>query len=374
MRVLLQSEDALEIRKVQRVGHSTLTVSLPKDWVRQVGLKQGGVVTLRLSEFGELIVTPGSEMESEDMTVCKINADACKDQEFLARMITGNYILGRDSIIISSSTELKPEQLTEIRNLTRRLSGLGIVDQTPSETVIQCFLDPSKFPITGLLTRLHKVAVSMLETAIQALMDRKFSLALEVLELENEADRLYWLILRQIFRAISKIPLSRHVGIESATHAVGYRAVSKYLEETADCSESIANLLLSIADENYAQYSSVIDEVCKFGVETLAICKGGMDSLSMLDVDLANEMVARSKHAEEMEKDLTELVVSSVQDRKLALALRGIVWNLAEISRSAEMISEVAMNRYLESNSDVCQFWKERKSGGDIQFLKKVAA
>ncbi len=364
----------MEIRKVQRVGHSTLTVSLPRDWVRQVGLKQGGVVTLRLSEFGELIVTPGSEMESEEMTVCKINADTCKDAEQLARMITGNYILGRDTIIISSTTELKPAQLTEIRNSTHRLSGLGIVEQTPKETVIQCFLDPSKFPITGLLSRLHKVAVSMLETALQALMDRKFSLALEVLELENEADRLYWLILRQIFRAISKIPLSRHVGIESATHAVGYRAVSKYLEEIADCSESIANQIISMADEKYAQYSSVIGEVCKFGVEALAISKGAMDSLSMLDVNLANQVIVRSKHAEETEKDLTELVVSSVQDRKLALALRGVVWNLAEISRSAEMVSEVAMNRYLESNSDVCQFWKERKSGGDVQYLKKVAA
>jgi len=364
----------LEIRKVQRVGHSTLTVSLPRDWVRQVGLKQGGVVTLRLSEFGELIVTPGSEMESEETTVCRVKGEACRDPEFLARIITGNYILGRDTIIISSESELTQDQLNEIRNSTKRLSGLGIVEQSPQETVIQCFLDPSKFPISGLLSRLHKVAISMLETAMQALMDRKFSLALEVLELENEADRLYWLILRQIFRAISKIPLSRHVGIESATHAVGYRAVSKYLEEIADCSEYIANQILSMADEKLNQHSSVIDEVCKFGAEALGISKGAMDSLTMLDIDLANRIIDRSKRVEEREKDLTELVVSTVPDRKVALALRGIVWNLAEISRSAQMVSEVAMNRYLESNSEVCQFWKERKSGGDIQYLKKVVA
>lgn len=351
-----------------------MTVSLPRDWVRQVGLKQGGVVTLRLSEFGELIVTPGSEMESEEMTVCKINADACKDQELLTRLITGNYILGRDTIIVSSSTELTAEQLNEIRNSTRRLSGLGIVEQTPKEAVIQCFLDPSKFPITGLLSRLHKVAASMLETAMQSLIDRKFSLAVEVLELENEADRLYWLILRQIFRAISKIPLSRHVGIESATNAVGYRAVSKYLEEIADCSESIANQILSMSDEKYGQYGPMIDDVCKFGAETLGICKGAMDSFSMLDVDLANRIIGRSKEIEHMEKDITERVVSTVQDGKVALALRGIIWNLTQISRSAEMVSEVALNRYIESNSDVCQFWKERKSGGDVQYLKKLVA
>ena len=113
--------------------------------------------------------------------------------------------------------------------------------------------------------------------------------------------------------------------------------------------------------------------MCKFGAETIAIAKSGMDSLSMLDAVMANEIVARSKHAEEMEKEVIELVVSSVQEPKLALALRGIAWNLAEISRSAQMVAEVAMNRYLESNSDMCQFWKERKSGGDVQYLKKIA-
>jgi len=313
-------------------------------------------------------------MESEEMTVCKINATACNDRELLTRLITGNYILGRDTIIVSSSTELSPEQLSEIRNSTRRLSGLGIVEQTPKEVVIQCFLDPSKFPITGLLARLHKVAVSMLETAMQGLMDRKFSQALEVLELENEADRLYWLILRQIFRAISKIPLSRHVGIESANHAVGYRAVSKYLEEIADCSESIANLIISMADEKYAQYGPMIDEVCKSGAEIIGICIGAMDSFSMLDVGLANKIIGRSKDIEKMEKELSEHVVSSVDDSKVAFSLRAIVWNLTEIAHSAQMVSEVAVNRYLESNSDVCQFWKERKTGGDVQYLKKLIA
>jgi phosphate uptake regulator len=204
-------------------------------------------------------------------------------------------------------------------------------------------------------------------------MDRNFSLAIEVLELESEADRLYWLILRQIFRAISRIPLSRHVGIESATHAVGYRAVSKYLEETADRSESIANQIITMAEEKYTEYSSVIDEVCKFGVETLAICNGAMDSFSMLDVELANRTIERSKRTEEEQKKLTELVISSVQDRKLCLVLKGIVWDLTRISRISQMVSEVALNRYLESNTEVSQVWKERKSGGDVQYLKKVA-
>ena len=363
----------MEIRKVQRVGHSTLTVSLPRDWVRQVGLKQGGIVTLRLSEFGELVVTPGTDFEADEMTVCKINADACKDPDLLTRMITGNYILGRDTTIIASSTDLTPEQLNAIRDSTRRLSGLGIVEQTEKEAVIQCFLDPSKFSITALISRLHKVAVSMLERTLQAMMDRKYSLAVEVLELESEADRLYWLILRQIFRAIARIPFTRHMGMESATHAVGYRAVSKNLEEIADCSETIASQIISMSEGHCDAYSSVIDEICKFGAETLAISNGAMDSFSALDLELANRTVERSKLNEAKEKELTDLVISSVQDRKVAIALRAIIWNLLQVCRSAQLIAEVAMNRYLESNTDFCHFWKEHRSRGDTQYLKLTA-
>jgi len=364
----------VEIRKVQRVGHSTLTVSLPRDWVRQVGLKQGGIVTLRLSEFGELVVTPGTDFEADEMTICKINADACKDAELLSRMITGNYILGRDTTIVTSTTDLTPDQLNAIRDSTRRLSGLGIVEQTSKEAVIQCFLDPSKFSITALISRLHKVAVSMLDRDLQALMDRKYSLALEVLELENEADRLYWLILRQIFRAITRIPLSRHLGMESATHAVGYRAVARNLEETADCSERIASQIIAMSDGKYDSYLSVIDEVSKFGAEALAVANGALDSYCAMDVVASNRIIELSKQNEAREKELTDLVVSSVQDRKLALALRGIVWNLLQISHHAQLISEVSINRYLENNTDFCQVWKERKAKGDTQYLKKLVA
>jgi len=364
----------VEIRKVQRVGHSTLTVSLPRDWVRQVGLKQGGIVTLRLSEFGELVVTPGTDFEADEMTVCRINADVCKDSQLLVRMITGNYILGRDTTVITSSTELSADQLNAIRDSTRRLSGLGIVEQSPTEAVIQCFLDPGKFSVTGLISRLHKVATSMLERTIQALTERKYSIALEVLELESEADRLYWLILRQIFRAISTIPLSRHMGLESATHAVGYRAVSKNLEEIADCSEAIASQVISMSEGKCDEYLPVIDAVSKFGADTLAVSNGAMDSFSMMDVELANRTIGRSKQIEDAEKELTELVVSSVQDRKLALALRGIIWNLLQIARSAQLIAEVAINRYLENNTDFCQTWKERRPKGDTQYLKKLVA
>jgi hypothetical protein len=128
-----------------------------------------------------------------------------------------------------------------------------------------------------------------------------------------------------------------------------------------------------MAEEKYTEYSSIIDEVSKFGVETLAICNGAMNSFSLMDLQLANQTIERSKRIEEGQKKLTELVISSVQDRKLCLVLRGIIWDLTQISRLSQMVSEVALNRYLENNTEASQFWKERKGGGDGQYLKKIA-
>ncbi|NWG09217.1 MAG: phosphate uptake regulator PhoU [Nitrososphaerales archaeon] len=87
----------METRKVQQVGFSTLIVSLPRDWAREVGLKRGDIVTFN-KEDGALKITPGIEHEKKELVKCTINADLCKEPRLLTRIITANYILGRDTI------------------------------------------------------------------------------------------------------------------------------------------------------------------------------------------------------------------------------------------------------------------------------------
>ena len=114
-----------ETRKVQRVGKSSLAVSLPRDWVKQTGLKQGDLVTLAEDSDGALRLEPGY---TERTTMkCNINADLCKENELLSRLITGSYVLGYDTIVVSSKIELSSEHLEEIRRVVKRLRGLEIV-------------------------------------------------------------------------------------------------------------------------------------------------------------------------------------------------------------------------------------------------------
>src|SRR2546422_5394860 len=191
----------MEARKVQKVGYSTLIVSLPKDWVEQVSLKQGDIVTFRREPDGGITVYPGLTRERENFRYV-IDADICDAPNLLTRIITANYLTGHDTIQIVAKKELSQRHLEEVRAVSRRLTGLGIVEQSLKSVTLQSFVDPTKFPIYGLMRRLQIILSSMLETAVKSVVEGRPNLADEVLHMEEEADRIYWMIIRQLLLAV----------------------------------------------------------------------------------------------------------------------------------------------------------------------------
>jgi len=349
----------MEIRKVQKVGHSTLTVSLPRDWVDQVGLKQGNVVSIRRTDDGSLRLIPGVAAEKPEAATARISADLCAEHELLSRIITGNYIEGRDSIIIASSKDLTSEHLWEIRSTVQRLMGLSIVEQTPKEVVIQSFVDPSKFPVSGLIQRLHKVGLSMQDAAMTALLEKRQDIAGEVLQMENESDRIYWLIVRQLILATTKLTAARDIGVFNPQHALGNRIVAKYLESVADCAENAAKEVIAIKDEDCEKHKSVLAEIDDMNKAVRLISENTMKAFTKLDVNLANRSIEDGVRAQAHNRKISEKIVDDISNRNVALALRSIAWNLTEIARYCQMIAEVTINRYLEEPSELCSFKKQ---------------
>src|SRR5256885_9272575 len=156
----------MEARKVQKVGYSTLIVSLPKDWVEQVGLKQGDIVTFRRESDGGITVYPGLTRERENFRYV-IDADICDAPNLLTRIITANYLTGHDTIQIVAKKELSQRHLEEVRGVSRRLTGLGIVEQSLKSVTLQSFVDPTKFPIYGLMRRVQSIFCSMPGSAVE---------------------------------------------------------------------------------------------------------------------------------------------------------------------------------------------------------------
>ena len=48
----------MESRKIQRVGYSTFSISLPKEWVENTGLKQGDLIMIATEKDGSLKLIP----------------------------------------------------------------------------------------------------------------------------------------------------------------------------------------------------------------------------------------------------------------------------------------------------------------------------
>jgi phosphate uptake regulator len=347
----------VEARKVQRVGYSTLTVSLPRSWVQEVNLRQGDVVSIRREDDGSLRIFSGLEQKHEEAKKSIIDADLCDKPDLLTRLITGNYILGHDTIQVVSKRELRPEHLEETRRATQRLTGLGIVEQTLKQVTVQSFVDPTKFPVYGLIRRLHIVVSSMQEAAVKALVEKRPDLADEVSHMEAEADRIYWLVVRQLLLAIRDRSVGSKIGIESPTHVAGNRIVAKTLEEMADSAENIAIEVLGMKDGG-AVNETILDGISKFSAIVQSISEKVMKALLTLDVKLANDAIATSEAAMKDQRRLTEKILTSVKDVSLAVSLRTIVWNLAEIAKYTRIIGEIAINRTLEAPSEICRLEK----------------
>jgi len=344
----------LEARKVQRVGYSTLTVSLPRGWVEDVKLKAGDIVSIKREDDGSLKLIPATEHKREEIKNWAVNADLCNSPNLLTRVITANYILGHDTIQIKAKDELKKHHLEEIRGTTQRLTGLSIVEQTLRQVTLQSFVDPTRFPIYGLLRRLHIILSSMLDMPIKALVERRPELASEVAHMEEESDRIYWLIVRQLLLAIRDRSVGIKIGIESPVHILGNRVIAKTLEEMADSAENIANEVIALKDKEIGV--TIVNDIAKFAHEVSRVSDRSMKALLTSDIQLSNDAIERVQNLENEERKLTQKMLAYVKDVTAAVGLRTIVLNLGQINKYCRMIGEVTINRIMEEPSEICKY------------------
>ncbi len=335
----------MEARKVQKVGYSTLIVSLPKDWVEEVSLKQGDIVTFRRESDGGITVYPGLTKERENHRYM-IDADLCDNPNLLTRIITANYLTGHD------------RHLEEVRGVSRRLTGLGIVEQTLKSVTLQSFVDPTKFPIYGLMRRLQIILSSMLEQAVKSVVEGRMAMADEVLHMEEEADRIYWMIIRQLLLAVLDRRVAKEVGIEGPMHVVGNRVIAKSLEQMADSASHVALEAQKLKGDGKNVDTKITKGLLELSDKVRSLIEDSFNALMKGDLKKSNECIERVVACEILERSLTADVMKSVKDVNLAVGLRSIIWDVGQMARDSVSIAEVGINRKLETPSDFCQWEK----------------
>ncbi|MFB6147106.1 MAG: PhoU domain-containing protein [Halobacteriaceae archaeon] len=231
----------METRKVQRLGPSTLAMTLPAEWARDQSVQKGDEVTVRASGNGTLTVTPEALGEDDDEATIQADAFGATAVE---RAIVGQYVLGRRVIHVTSEAALDDEHINAVYSAESQLMGLGVVEETPERLTIRCSVDPADFEVDNLLERLQRTGSTMRSEAVKALTREDTELAQRALNRERQANKIFVLILRLIFTADGNPNLIREIGLDRDFPLIGYRSVAKNLELTADNAEDIAEIVL----------------------------------------------------------------------------------------------------------------------------------
>jgi len=229
-----------ELRKLQQVSNSTLTVSIPSEYVKHLGLKKGGNIVVKEEADGTLRLIPTARKPKT--AKASIRVDVVDTAELLSRLVVSCYMLGYDAIELTSKAGMSPAYLAEANKTVRRLRGVEIVQSSEHVILAQSFMDPAKFPVDSLIKRLQLLVSKSLENSIVALRNGSPSVLSEIRKIQGEIDELYWLIVRQLLVALSDREISVKIGLESPLHTSGDRVSAKTIEE-------IGQIILELTEE-----------------------------------------------------------------------------------------------------------------------------
>ncbi len=348
----------MDSRKVQKVGASTLSVSLPKEWVEAHGVGKGDILLFDNLKDGSLRIFPNTWKDTQMNRVDRVylvNADLCTEPNMLARVVVGNYVIGRNHIRIKAKKRIKSEHIHEVRTAVGKLMGLGIMLETPDEIELQCSIDPSRFPMETVMKRLYTIGSTMQKEAIEALERGDRRLAEDARDREDEADMIYWLGLRLLLTAQSDPQLAEKIGIHDALPILGNRLIMKNLETIADYANSIANNVIRIFDSGTTLDPAIVRKIRRASDLAASVVADSLSCIFSHDMHLANKAIETKKQVEELEGDILPMAVKKYDDPLVVASIRALTWSLRRISEYASEIAVIGINRYLERESPLCR-------------------
>jgi len=334
----------LESRKVQKVGYSTITVSLPSEWVKQNNINPGDLVFLTSEKDGTLRIMPSQIAHKEEAEEYIINTDACDEKGMLERIVVGSYILGRDVIRVTSSRRIGKEHVDEVRRIVRKLIGLGILEETPKSILLQCSVDSAKFKLDMLIRRLSIIASTLLCETMQAFLENNKSLVEEAIKREDEADTIYYLAVRLLLSAQLKPDIAEQIGATDVVFIPATRLILQYLELIADFSEDIAKKIIALDIRKGKLTKDMVERIYHLSELAQTIFQKALDCIFTRDIKVANGLL-EMRNVLEMESD------NLMHELPEIPYLRAIISCLNKIADMGATIADIAINRALEKPS-----------------------
>jgi len=215
----------METRKIQFVGGSTYSVSLPKEWIKKNNLKKKNLVSLYEKDDKTLIISSQHNKREE---IDQISLDVEDYSTNIDQILFATYYQGIEQIHLRSKTGLTKEIKSKIRKTITHMSGTEISYEDKNVITINVLLDKSKVDIIQTIYRISLIIESSISNILEGLDIREIRIN------ENEIDRLYHLIVKIISLSLRDSNILHSSKIKNVSLIPAYFLISKRLENIAD--------------------------------------------------------------------------------------------------------------------------------------------
>ena len=356
------AEKDLGYRRVQSTGRGSYIISLPKEWVQDIGLKRGSEIAFNVQPDATLTLVPRKLRETSTDKELKeycVNVDPKEKAQSTLRMIRALYAIGADVIHIRfKSVEEAEKYKAETKDFVRDTClGSEIIDETQDAITVQILIRHSEFPIEKAVRRMAIVALSANKDAIAALKNRSTALFDSVINAHNDVNRLGLYIVRQLKHGIER-NLFRELGFKTPKEFLLYRIAVNDIQNIGENAMNIINNLGTfqrmIDDETLFVKDPIDEEIhaqlIHFNNLAHQLFEDSIKAMFKRAYDEAENLISKRESLAPLENELIMMMSTKKLDPNLASVLRLIFDSSRRILDYARNMAELTLNRTVEDN------------------------
>ena len=340
-------EDGEETRKIQFTGKSSYIVSLPKQWIMELGLKQGDQIRMVRKGSSTLeLFPPKFESRTQKKEDAIIEIEGEEESSSIARKLISLYFLGFKTINVKPKNgRLSAIQRNTVKESVKRmLMGSEIIADSSGGITVQVLVNLLELSVDGAFKRMIHLAKSMSSDAILAVKENNLELAQEVINTDDEVDRFGFYIIRQLKIAIQNEHMLKEMGFRNARNCLGYRLVVKNIERTGDHAAFIAKDLLEFKKSIKKEILQKLQEMNDF---CLSVLDDSCLALFKEDYNQAEKTIKKINEITKFEKKVRD-ASKSLKDDEEIYRIRRMTENIRRISEYASDIAEIVLNMNIE--------------------------
>ncbi|MFW3147101.1 MAG: PhoU domain-containing protein [Thermoplasmatota archaeon] len=329
----------METRKVQISGGSTFIVSLPKKWAEKNGISSGSSLNIMEDKNGHLIMSP-QPMNFKESVTGEIRLTGKESPDALIRRLVGAYVSGVNNIIVTSKGAMSPQHARKVREFTRLVMGVEIVEERKDIIKLQDLIDPADFSVKTGLKRMAYITEKMIEDFLKGMKDLDHAFLDDVITRDIEVDRINWLIHKE-YNMVNQSPKVADKTKISPEEALNYMLTSRVVERVADHTVSMAKCIKDLDD---AEDKELMATIMKEGETAKGIFSDSVRSLFSHDLTLADNVVDRSRELKVKLEPLLKKVFTLQADEAVLLAY--VINSIERIGAYGGDIGKITLNTF----------------------------